>query len=81
MRFFAPRLDGGLWNAHFGPAKQQAEMRAGVGCVDKMVIDFEEKRGPAVRALSAYDAVGGSHRRHLGAKVRLLKEPLTSPYG
>ncbi len=60
-----PRLDGGLWNARFGPAKQQAEMRAGVGCEDKMVIDFEEKRGPAVRALSAYDAVDGSHRRHL----------------
>jgi hypothetical protein len=30
---------------------------------------------------SAYDAVDGSHRRHLGAKVQLPNAPPTSPYG
>ncbi len=29
--------------------------------------------------MSAYDAVDGSHRRHLGAKVRLLLKSGVSP--
>ncbi len=34
-----------------------------------------------ILSVAAIDAVDGSHHRHLGAKVRLLYEPLMSPVG